>query len=831
MRPPSPPPVMATIRTPMPRGLRPADAPVFQRHCGQEVRLLMRLGQLLQGQVTLTEAALQVIIGDGHQALLLDRRLAKATPDDFLALATEHGATDLEMTREADGWRVVCLSDEIGNPLMAAEAVLEAEPVDAHGLSAVVQGLAPSLRGPVEGLLAARADDERAAALEQLRYASPPLPVVGDLMPLLLADGADIVRERAIGLLVNAGAAVAVVDAVRALAKADDAGLARLADHLGRLPAPQQDLVVSALVASAARGQAGTGLVVVASRLAGALAVHRHLDRLIELLLPRHMSLLELVRALQDHDRPRVDALLARSLGMDPEQDARLLVLLAHPRAPAQTSTGLDWDRLLERGVDLLLAPGEVPRERMALAAALRRIELQGPPRLAALLAVYVDTLALAFDTSVWWVLAELCRDGRVPPDTAEILAVGLKRTLLTGRGPHLVALLEQQIPALLPCRPETRAGLVEPVVGTVARFHDDRSRDVVMACVLGLGDQALPPLWPLLADHPRAEVRRLCADLIPPLCPVADLVSAGHRLLSGLASVEQADEREGRVVAAARLAARSGDLELTDLIHGATAGLGDGAFTALGILAAADSAEPDRRQAIVSRLLRAISDDLPDSDGGTEVDPLSQETTHIIADVLARHTENIPAALRALEAIAACPGLDPAVRLRIATGLVRQWKRVNAWQVVWGPGNIRELGESIARLAAAPTCPPPMTAQLAEALLPGVPQLPIARALAPVFARGGGSYLHGIAGRAAARLVQLAGEDYWADDERGDLLEILVEYLALPALGPGTPALRRRLVTLVAALQGSATLRARTRLAEVASTLPDDLRAALAWA
>ncbi len=577
----------------MPRGLRPADAPVFQRHCGGEVRLLLRLGQLLQGKLTLTEAALQVSISDGRLPLLLDRRLAQATPETFPTLADEFGATDLVMIEEPDGWRLLCLADEIGNPLLAPEPVAEPERIDDHGLTAVVQGLAPSLRGPVEGLLAARADDERAAALEQLRYASPPLQVVGDLMPLLLADGADIVRERAIGLLANAGAAVAVVDAVRALARQDDAGLVRLADHLGRLPVPQQELVVSALVAAAARGQASAGLVTVAGRLAGVLAGHRHLDRLVELLLPRPVSLLDLIRALQEHDRPRVDALLARSLGLDPEQDARLIVLLAHPQAPASTTVSIDWNRLLERGVDLLLAPGEVPRERMSLAAALRRIELQGPPRLAALLASRIEDLSHAFDTSAWWVLAELCRDGRVPEATAELLAIGLKRALLLGRGPHLVALLEQQLPSLLPCSDATRASLVEPVIGTVARFHDDRSRDVVMACVLGLGKRALDPLWPLLTDHPRAEVRELCAELIPDLCPADEALATGQRLLAGLTAVDQADERNGRVVAAARLAARSGDAGLADLVYAATSGLGDGAFTALGILAAAPAPRP----------------------------------------------------------------------------------------------------------------------------------------------------------------------------------------------------------------------------------------------
>ena len=67
-----------------------------------------------------------------------------------------------------------------------------------------------------EGLLLASADDQRAAALEQLRYAAPPLEVVSELMPMLLADAADLVRERAINLLVASGAHVTVIDLIRA---------------------------------------------------------------------------------------------------------------------------------------------------------------------------------------------------------------------------------------------------------------------------------------------------------------------------------------------------------------------------------------------------------------------------------------------------------------------------------------------------------------------------------------------------------------------------------------------------------------------------------------
>jgi hypothetical protein len=150
------------------------------------------------------------------------------------------------------GWQVIALDDEIGNPLVpeTEPALPGAEPA----LSTLAASLTPALRAPVEGLLQARADDQRAAALEQLRYAMPPLAVVSDLMPLLLADGAELVRERTIGLMVAAGAHVAVIDLVRALQRRDDGGLARAGEAIPSLNASQRDLAISALAASAQRG-------------------------------------------------------------------------------------------------------------------------------------------------------------------------------------------------------------------------------------------------------------------------------------------------------------------------------------------------------------------------------------------------------------------------------------------------------------------------------------------------------------------------------------------------------------------------------------------------
>ena len=830
----------------MPIGLRAADAPLIQRLVNGDMKLLMRLGALLQEGLTVSEPALQALVAGGHTALLTDRRLKGFTHGstatvDFAALAAEHGAEDLLLADSPDGMRVIALADEVGNPLLAAllpAAVPVVEREELTGLNAVVATLAPAIRMPVEGLLAARADDQRAAALEQLRYAMPPLSVVCELMPMLLADGADIVRERAIALLMASGAHIAVIDCIRALQRADDSALIRHSEALGRLPQPQQELLITAILAHLSRGQASPGVVALARTLAPAFSTHAALDRLFDLLLPRKLSLIDLVRALQTHNRMRIDAILARQLGMDADQDAQLIVLLASPEAPP-AGHPIAVEALLERGITLLLSPTTAPRERMSLAAALRRLDGFLPQRtLASQLAAREGEFAKAFDTSIYWLLAELCRDGAVDAATGELLAGCCRRILRDGSGPHIVSLLEQQLPALVPASPAARLALVEPTVETVARFHDDRSHDVVLSCVLALGPAALPGLWASLEDHPRQEVRLLCAELVPELLlaggTVAELHSGIDRLLQILGRITDTTERAALVTAAARAAVApsvTAEPELHRRVLSATNGLGDHGMEALGHLAASPACDPLLRDDLLQRMLRTLSEEVPDAPLQTSIDQTNQEITYHLDDALTRHTDTVPRVLRALERIGAAEAVPADTQRLVMERLCRQWKRVSTWQTVWGPGNIRELGETIARLGERPACPAAQRVLATESLLNGANQLSIARALARVFLAGDGTYLATLAGRASARLVQLAAEDYYADDERPDLVEVLVDYLAIPALGKEDASLRRRLVNLISTMHSSATTRARLRLRFLRDELEPDLKAKIEWA
>ena len=812
----------------MPKGLRAGDAQILQRLCGTDTRLFLRLGALMQARLAVTQAALETLLGEtSGRTLLNDRRLKDTDPAGFTALASEAGVSglDLILIDETDsGWRIIALNDEIGNPLL--EIATPAQPISL--VAEVVESLTPALRIPVEGLLAARADDQRAAALEQLRYAMPPLAVVSELMPMLLTDGAELVRERAIGLLVGAGAHVVVVDLIRALQRRDEPTLMRLGEALAHLSAEQQDVAIAALLATCARGQASPAVVALCCRLARPLATFRHLPRLIEMLLPTRFSLFDLVRALQFHDQERIDGILTRLFGQGSESDTTLIILLAHPDHPQDPA-------LLTRGLDLLLAARPEPVERMALAGALRRLDIQH--QLPGLLAARTADIPASFDTSVHWLIAELCRDGTIVAALADQFALALRHWLREAPGPHLVATLEQQLPALLPASDAVRATLVEPLVEVVSRFRDERSADLVEGCLTGLGQAASGPLWQLIEDHPQATVRLLAIGLMPGLVersqdPAAAATTGARRLLSGLTRAEQAEERGALVAAAARLAVVDGvAAEIAASVDVSTAGLGLWAIEALSHLATGPHCPDERRTAIVAQFLDHLCEDLPSHEPEPLHDAATDEMTYVIDERLAAHTENVPRILAACGRIGRSPLVPGSLLATMMARLCEQWRLVSGWHTIWGPANIQELGRLLGSLAEQRTFPGPLRIRVAEALLPRLRLLTIARSLARLFAMADGPYLSGMAGKAATQFIQLVADGYYADDEGPDLVEVLVDLLAIPHLGSDGDAIRRRLASLITGQRAHCTSRARAKLRAILPDLAEDLRSRMDWA
>ncbi len=840
------------------KGLRAVDAATIARLCGADRSLLMRVGALLNAKVAFTALALERCATDAAaKKVALDRRLKDADDLAFCALVAEHAADGSGLIlagadHEVEpGWRVVAVEDEIGNPLLAAEsaaattaaaeqstaeaatktreAVLELP--TAGSPQQLLANLPGALRGPVEGLFAARADDQRAAALEQLRYAAPPLSVVGELMPLLLADGAELVRERAIGLLAAAGAGVAVVDLVRALQRRDDEAVDRLAESVVHLPAIQQDLVVAAAVSTAARGLASPALVRLCTRLARHLAAHPALDRLIELLLPTRLGLLDLVRSLQQHDAPRVAAILANRLGSGAEADAALIVLLARPDDVASSD---DRSRLLERGIALLLAADAEPRNRMGLAAALLRLSSDPACRsvLVERLVAAAPGFGAAFDTSIYWLVAELCRDGALTGAPAQTLAESLRLLLRQAPGPHLIALLEQQLPGLIPADDQTRGLLVEPMVEATARFMGGRIDDLVSACLLSIGPAAIEPLWRIAEESPRAPLRRFALAELPALLLRLDSpaqLAACDRLLAGLTRASDGDERGLLVAGAARLA--TGDAGRLQRCDDALGTLGRWGIEATGQVAAAEALAPARRASLVEHLLAEVDTEVPDVPTSTQTDAATGEVTFILDDRLSIHTEDVPRLLASLLRVARSPHCGEDLRRKVVDRLCRQWREVSSWRTIWGPGNVGELARVLGAMAEHPDFPGPLRIAVCEALLPRQDQLLVARTLARAFTAGDGAYLSGLAGKAAARLIARAAEGTYADDEFEELAETLVDFLAIPHLGPDAERVRRRLADAIVPYRAHCGSRARTKIRYLMPELPLDVRERLEWA
>lgn len=810
-------------------GLRASDAPVLQRLCAGDQKLFLRLGALLQAKLAVTEAALGVMVADERlKAILLDKGLRTITPEAFAALAGP--GSDLVLVdgdATEPGWRVIALDDELGNPLLAAP---EPAPAVVTALPERFSRLTPALRGPVEGLFLANADDQRAAALEALRYAAPPLDVVGELMPMLLADAAELVRERAINLLVAAGANVTVIDLVRALQRGDMQALGRLAETLPSLPPMQREVACHALIAAVGRGQAHQAVIDVCTSLASQFAVHSGLDRLMELLLPTRLSLVGFVRAVQAVDAERMHAILERSLGIGVDSDVQALVLIAGPGRVGD-------DRLIDRALDLLLSPTEDPKERMPLAAALRRLDTAHtlPERLVK----RGMSISNARDTAVYWLLAEYCRDGSVTGDTASQLGSLLRRLLREAPGPHLVSILEHQLTALIPASDAVRAELVEPIGEMVARFRDERSRDLVLAAIASIGSVAVDPLWRLLEEHPTVGVRLVALTALPELLVRADAAIAktsAARLLARLPLIDgpsSTAERSAVLSAAARIATApslDGDGGPAATVDAAAKAAGDVAIEAFGWLAASRHIDPARRVEVLEQMLSEVTAPLPDTPLATTKDSATDDVTFIIDDRLGQHTERVPRLLTALHRMGSSPSLPPQLLRRIVDRLCHQWGLVSSWAVVWGPGNVQELGKVLGLLARDPNFPGPLRLKICETLMPRISQLAIARNLAHIFAVGDGSFLSDLAGKATDKLLHYSASGQFADDELEDLADVLVEFLAIPHLGTTGALLRRRLAGVLSGLRNRLPQRARTRLRTLMSGFEPLIAQRLEW-
>ncbi|NRA37950.1 MAG: hypothetical protein HRU15_07410, partial [Planctomycetes bacterium] len=164
-------------------GLRASEANRIQELCLGDKRLLMRIGALLQQQVSFSEAVLEEIKHSPEiRKFIMDREINEKIDEKILTeILEKHACNDIgimlsedqELDDQKNKWLYIHFDDELNNPFLEETTNEVVEPKNSNQWMRSVSDLLPTLnssvRTPLEGLLAAKGDEQRAAAIEQLR--------------------------------------------------------------------------------------------------------------------------------------------------------------------------------------------------------------------------------------------------------------------------------------------------------------------------------------------------------------------------------------------------------------------------------------------------------------------------------------------------------------------------------------------------------------------------------------------------------------------------------------------------------------------------------------
>ncbi len=813
-------------------GLRAADGPKIHRLCGEDRRLFMRIGNLMQAGITVSEAVLaEAGRLDWLRSLLMHRGLREVAPAGFSDFATgfDPGAEELllvEEAGEARTWRVLAWTDEVDNPLLEAAAG-PAEDRNLEGLRSVLPTATLDCRMTIEALLDADSDEERAAALEKLRYHLPPPEVLMELLPLVLADSAEVVRARAHNLLAASGARPPVIELIRCLQEDDEIGIRAVFDPLSKLPPEQALLALEAVIAHLGRGTLNQTVVDLCAAHAQQLLSLPRLEHCLELLYAhcQAVSLVPLIRRLQAADHQRIDACLRGLLGQSDEGDTRLLAALLVEGGYCDADDA-------ERALDLLLAGGHVPRDRMGLAAALVRIGNR--EEVLVRLVARRREIPSCPDPAALWLIGTYCRAGLVDSAAADALAASILDICMEGDTQQLTAVLEQQLLRLLPATPEKLARSVEPLGELATRTRDARNLSVIEHNLCGLPMAAAEPLWRLLEEHPHANARRVAVTALAPVLAAADadtLIPAVERALADLPARPDAG---GHFASLLALAARLADLPGLDEDPGPARAVdhraedaGIHAVEAWGHLVAGPHLPLARRSELITILLRLLTHRI-EEDHTQEVEEEGEDTPLYVLDrALSRHTEWVPEILAALHIISASPHLPGPLLRQILDALIAQFGEVAGWKAVWAPGNVMDLATALTDIALVPGCPRGLRSEALKALRPHLRNPTIATHTARIANVADNPHL---AGSLATELVDHLVNERMADEDQHAVANAAVAFLAVPDLGEHDERLRRQLATVLARLQAHLTGRSREQLLELLPDLDEDVRRRLEW-
>ncbi|TVR43434.1 MAG: hypothetical protein EA402_09675 [Planctomycetota bacterium] len=832
-------------------GLRIGNADRLQTLLGHDTRLLMRVGALLKAELAISETLLaqgQEI--PGLQELLRDRSLGQAQGEDLEALITAHCGDNSEVVtaRASDGWRVLAHIDEVDNPLVAATATAQPATQSGHGQHAdlvlLADQLPEAMSRALRSLLAASSDELRAAAVEQLRYLRPGLPLLQALIPLFLGDGAPLVRDAARRLLIDSGVRPAVSRLMDHLQEPDERSLPALREELALLKAEDAELAITALRSGLRQAASGNTVIALAEPLTSALVQSAQLEPFLADLIEQgsSLNLLGLVRQLQEIDGAIVKGYLQKLLGHSREGDARLIAFLVHPGV-------ILADELLQRGLDLLLSPAADPSDRMGLASALLRAA-NGEAIRAALVTQSSD-LAKVRDSAAIWLIGEWAREGAFTVQQAETLLTPLLSLIEQGSGPQVSTLLEQGLPASLPLSPEL-AGLAIPELGEVAaRTRSPRNLELIERIMLRLAPGNPELCWRLIEEHPHAEPRRLGLTCLPLALAgaeaqiIADTIARClrwcQRLPSGGRQVKDRRQEQalalciaGELLHQEQVPVNEEFRELASAIDQTASALGPHGWQALGIIAAGRHCHPSRRSSLVTGFLQTCLREV--SDQGTHEQTIStrqgEQQTVVFDPSLSAHTHFVPDLLRALNIAARSPYLPAPLLRQVVEGLSSHFAAIARWEVMWAPGNINQLAQLLSGLASESSFPNHLRRLIVRALQTRLSQPEMVRALARVLAADPNGELAAQAAQSLEAVISHQADGRYLDDERVELAHALVEFLAIADLGDDDALLRRRLAATLSGLKRQCRETCRIRLRELlALPINQELGQRLAWA
>jgi len=813
----------------MPKGLRAADAPTILRLCGEDRRLFMRVGALLEHRLALTEAVLgEVRSSDWLRDLIMDRRLRDLEPAASPEFLAERGESEDLRLVEDDGWRVLCWEDELGNPLMpeAATAQPRGGPADVTALHEVLPQASMDCRLAIEALLAADSDEERSAALEKIRYHLPPQPVLMELLPLVLGDASAEVRDRGQRLLVAAGAQPPVAALVAALVAEDEREVHRLRGEIASLADDQIDMTIAAAVAQLRTGRLGQQTVELLRDRVDRLARHPQLERILEqcLLHGRSLSLLPLVRGLQEFDCGAIDAILDSFLGRGDEVDARILALLLRP----DDAIGADRAR---RAVELVISPKPIPRERMALAAALTRVG--DPDPVIAALADRSEFFPECRDTALHWLLAEISRRWEIPQAAADRFLEAIVAILHHGRGTHVMAALEQRLVLLLPGAEDLRLAAIRPLGEIAGNTRDRRYLDLIAHNLGGLDARAGDELWQLIEEHPRRTTCEVAVRALGAALEEADVGTLRATVDRALARIPEqgGDDVDALLLAtAARLACLpqlDDDSEPARALDRRSDAYGPRAIPAWSHLAAGPHLDPLRRTNLIERMLRILISEVEKTDAQVRTEGDDEDPTYVFDAALSRHTEWASAILAGLRRITTSPHLPVQLGRRIVDRLAHHFSRVARWETIWAPGNVYELVEVLVRICEREACPSDLRADVGHRLLERISNPHIAAQLARLLMNAGPAHL---AADAAESFLDLVSRERFADEDQSQVATVLARLLMTADLGEREGPLRRRLAAACGNLARHVDERLRTQLRDRLPSYAEEIRARLDW-